>query len=195
MNIPNFTYLDCKIKIKNVRSHYCQELKKIRNSVFKDSSNLYKPSLLWFDALDSYLRDYVAHKPEPDHGILHIELPSFKNEVQEHPDEYSPPLLSPPSPATSASFERPPSSASNLHSASASVTSKRKRQAEYPCEDAQEHASASSGYKKSEFEIFGESVAAQLSSMPFVDALKLQLKIQELITRERLKTLNSGNEF
>nr|CAH7737366.1 unnamed protein product [Callosobruchus chinensis] len=193
MNIPNFTYLDCKIKIKNVRSHYCQELKKIRNSMYKDPTNIYKPSLLWFDALDSYLRDYVAHKPEPDHEMLHIELPPIKDEVQEEPGETSPPLLSPPSPATSASFERPPSSASIT---AASVKSKRKRPAGYPFEVTERNASnASSVYKKSEFDIFGESVAAQLSSMPFVDALRLQLKIQELITRERLISINSSKEF
>lgn len=40
---------------------------------------------------------------------------------------------------------------------------------------------------RSEFDIFGESVAAQLNNMPFKDALLLQGQIQELISQKRLK--------
>ncbi|CAH1986653.1 unnamed protein product [Acanthoscelides obtectus] len=179
LNIPNFSYIDCKEKIKNVRSHYCQELKKVKNSMRNNSSAVYKPTLAWFHDLDSYLRNYITQKPSVDE-MLHIHLPSFKDEVQEEePTISSPPVLSPPSPAISVSLDRPSSPESNVHSAATPVKSKRKRQVEhaegkcYRC-------------KKTEFDIFGESVAAQLSTMSFVDALQLQLKIQELITRERL---------
>lgn len=54
MNIPGFGTSECKIKIKNMRSHYCQELRKV-----KDGRGSYKPTLLWYDAVDSYLRDFV----------------------------------------------------------------------------------------------------------------------------------------
>ncbi|XP_046145931.1 uncharacterized protein LOC123989255, partial [Osmia bicornis bicornis] len=40
--------------------------------------------------------------------------------------------------------------------------------------------------KNTEFDIFGQSVAAQLNNMPLEDALQLQLEIQQLITRKRI---------
>lgn len=39
---------------------------------------------------------------------------------------------------------------------------------------------------KTEFDVFGSSVAAQLKTMPWENALELQLQIQQLITRYRL---------
>ncbi|KAK9501292.1 hypothetical protein O3M35_012033 [Rhynocoris fuscipes] len=46
--------------------------------------------------------------------------------------------------------------------------------------------------KKSEFDVFGESVAAQLNNMPFEKAIELQLEIQQLISRKRLVTYGSS---
>lgn len=58
MKIPNFTVNDCKNKIKNIRSHYCQELKKIKNSMKSGmgTQDIYKPTLPWFHILDGFLR-------------------------------------------------------------------------------------------------------------------------------------------
>lgn len=39
---------------------------------------------------------------------------------------------------------------------------------------------------QTEFDVFGKSVAAQLNSMPWENAVELQLQIQKLITRYRL---------
>lgn len=46
---------------------------------------------------------------------------------------------------------------------------------------------------ESEFEIFGRSIAAQLSQIPLADALELQLKIQTLVTQERLRLLKENS--
>lgn len=60
MNIAGFGVSECKIKIKNMRSHYCQELKKVRESMKSgDPENVYKPVLSWFETLDMFLRDFV----------------------------------------------------------------------------------------------------------------------------------------
>lgn len=48
-------------------------------------------------------------------------------------------------------------------------------------------SNASAALKKTEFDVFGESVAAQLNNMNFEDALELQLKIQKLMTEERIR--------
>lgn len=46
-------------------------------------------------------------------------------------------------------------------------------------------------FKHTEFDAFGWSVAAQLKSLPLIDALELQLQIQQLITEERLKRIRN----
>lgn len=43
-----------------------------------------------------------------------------------------------------------------------------------------------------EFDKFGESLAAQLKEMPLEDALQLQLQIQQLVTHYRLRLLRQG---
>ncbi|XP_046399472.1 uncharacterized protein LOC124165965 isoform X3 [Ischnura elegans] len=47
---------------------------------------------------------------------------------------------------------------------------------------------------ETEFEAFGRSVAAQLKNIPFHVALRLQLKIQTLITEERLKVMSGSRD-
>lgn len=66
MGISNFNVNDCKNKIKNMRSHYCQELKKIKSSRNSGSGSdeVYKPSLPWFKTLDGFLRGIVQQKTE-----------------------------------------------------------------------------------------------------------------------------------
>lgn len=59
MDISYFNVAECKIKIKNIRSHYCQELKKIRESKNEDQAYVYTPSLSWFQTVDSFLKDFV----------------------------------------------------------------------------------------------------------------------------------------
>lgn len=43
--------------------------------------------------------------------------------------------------------------------------------------------------RTAEFEAFAKSIVTQLSSMPYLDAIRLQLKIQMLVTEEKLKSL------
>lgn len=64
MKIPGFTKSDCKTKIKNIRSHYCQELKKIKASMKSGLArdDAYKPKLPWFEAIDDFLRPVVIQK-------------------------------------------------------------------------------------------------------------------------------------
>lgn len=61
MAIPEFGVADCKNKIKNLRSHYCQELKKIQESKNSGANpdDIYQPSVPWFGTVDRFLRRYV----------------------------------------------------------------------------------------------------------------------------------------
>ncbi|CAG9838945.1 unnamed protein product [Diabrotica balteata] len=45
------------------------------------------------------------------------------------------------------------------------------------------------GQQNDEFEAFGSSVAAQLRALPIIDALELQMELQQLITQKRIKLL------
>lgn len=46
-------------KFKNIRSSYCQELKKIHFSM-QQGLEVYKPKVVWFNIVDQFLKPYVA---------------------------------------------------------------------------------------------------------------------------------------
>lgn len=58
--IKGFTVNDLKIKIKTIRSTYCIELDKIEKSVGTEFP--YKPRVIWFDVLNSFIRDVTMKK-------------------------------------------------------------------------------------------------------------------------------------
>lgn len=57
MEIPNFFNVQCKGKIKNIRSAYCQDLKKIK--IAERGGYVYTPSCAWFKFVDEFLRAHV----------------------------------------------------------------------------------------------------------------------------------------
>jgi hypothetical protein len=67
MDLEGFGVSDVKYKIKNIRSSYCQELKKIQCSEANCSSpeDVYKPTVVWFNTLHSFLRSFVFQRERP----------------------------------------------------------------------------------------------------------------------------------
>lgn len=57
MDIPGFFNSQCKSKIKNIRSAYCQDLKKIK--IAMRGGYIYTPSCTWFSFVDNFLRPHV----------------------------------------------------------------------------------------------------------------------------------------
>lgn len=57
MNLPGFGVPEVKTKIKNLRSTYCQEKKKILNSKRSGAGNeaIYSPNIKWFWELDKMM--------------------------------------------------------------------------------------------------------------------------------------------
>lgn len=53
------TLKDVKIKLKNLRSSYSGELKKIRDSRLSGEKE-YAPKVFWFTKMDGFLRDVVV---------------------------------------------------------------------------------------------------------------------------------------
>jgi hypothetical protein len=67
MDLEGFGVSDVKYKIKNIRSSYCQELKKIQFSQASCSSpeDVYKPTVVWFGTLHSFLKNFVFQRERP----------------------------------------------------------------------------------------------------------------------------------
>ncbi|XP_022911357.1 uncharacterized protein [Onthophagus taurus] len=58
LNITGFGPAEVVHKFKNVRSSYCQELKRIHMSIQKNDEEIYKPKVVWFNVIDSFLKPY-----------------------------------------------------------------------------------------------------------------------------------------
>lgn len=63
MDMPGLTVLDVKNKIKNIRSTYCQELKKIQTAKMLGREP-YVPSVFWFKELDSFLHSNTTPRTD-----------------------------------------------------------------------------------------------------------------------------------
>ncbi|XP_071446762.1 uncharacterized protein [Hetaerina americana] len=207
MAIPDFRNLECKNKIKNVRSHYIQELKKIEKSRGHSPKGLptYEPKLTWFAPLDNFLRPHILALRKAGGGDGEEELPTAANDATtpwpdsppEDTDKMHPAVVNPlPANTTSNSnrfvfaegereTDRKPNQMMGLAGGAQEVIS-------HPGLDLiieSQTVNVTAGQKDSEFEAFGRSIAAQLKNMPFSVALQLQLKIQTLVTEERLTML------
>ncbi|KAJ8717066.1 hypothetical protein PYW08_005465 [Mythimna loreyi] len=68
LNIPNLNSKDIPNKIKNLRSSYYQEIKKVRRSV-RLGGSIYHPKVSWFPTVDSILkpfrheREFISKRP------------------------------------------------------------------------------------------------------------------------------------
>jgi hypothetical protein len=67
MGLEGFGVSDVKYKIKNIRSSYCQELKKIQFSEASCSSpeDVYRPTVVWFNTLHAFLKSFVFQRERP----------------------------------------------------------------------------------------------------------------------------------
>ncbi|XP_066995520.2 uncharacterized protein [Anabrus simplex] len=250
MAITGFGLLECKNKIKNLRSHYCQEIKKIYDSMRCGATgdSVYKPKLFWFPIVDGFLSKYVQSASHTSLGLRNQEVSSFEkdgkfanqdvvelyltsspqgknhiiqaskkdtvtqNHVHESDDDIDESSI--PQPFASVNLiehcepvkpEPPAKSSSTEESDSCIRTLKRKRKEsrrkhyELPSSSSlstdmtrlENMFNAVYGSDENEFDLFGRSLATQLKRMKFADALRLQLKIQTLVTEERLKHLPS----
>ncbi|XP_046399470.1 uncharacterized protein LOC124165965 isoform X1 [Ischnura elegans] len=235
MAMPEFRNADCRNKIKNVRSHYLQELKKIRRSslISKTGEPTYVPKLAWFAPLDRFLRPHVLTLAKAG-GFNHtnsavrkgssasreegtdtedsaaqdtIDSSGWQDESPSNdladtaPEERSEPRdplalnTTVPNyvyvnvdsddeedrkPKRMRTFEEPETPAP--------------RTTVQPPLPAVRNVNLTQDQMETEFEAFGRSVAAQLKNIPFHVALRLQLKIQTLITEERLKVMSGSRD-
>ncbi|PNF35081.1 hypothetical protein B7P43_G09473 [Cryptotermes secundus] len=189
MDLKGFGVPECKQKIKNIRSHYCQELTKIRSSKISGSGpdSVHEPTLVWFKTLDAFLRPFTAQAAQCKPGkfvkigvTTHNFLSANRREKQ---DGISPKNM------FYADSQRD-TLKDTLHQ-QCSVPKRPK------VEDIVGLISVEDGISKlqnllkledpSEFDLWARSVAVQLNKMDVQRALQLQLKLQAIITEERIK--------
>ncbi|XP_047535151.1 uncharacterized protein LOC125069673 [Vanessa atalanta] len=82
LNLKHFTFRHVIIKFKNLRNSYCQELKKIANSVAAGEEPVYRPRVFWFSKMDSFLRPHL--QPTRDSKLLFNYGVLVKSEPEEN---------------------------------------------------------------------------------------------------------------
>ncbi|XP_053617980.1 uncharacterized protein LOC128679626 [Plodia interpunctella] len=88
LNLVDVTVKELKNKIKNIRSSYSVELKKIR-AARKAGAHAYKPSVTWFEHADRFLRAIVTPS-SVDTSLLEIPASDDSDAVQDLSERKSP---------------------------------------------------------------------------------------------------------
>lgn len=190
MNIDGFGIREVAQKIKNIRSSYYQEIKKIANSKISGASDgdIYKPRVPWFSIVHSFLKK----NPEINEteSNLHSEVQSgttskrLKKTNSSDIDDTS---------AESSSNEKGTDEIFKVPSSYQASSSKKRRFQDrcippsYITEAIEKLDSIQSKFsKETEFDVWCRSLAKQLNNMETWRALDLQMKIQTLVSRERI---------
>ncbi|XP_028029431.1 uncharacterized protein LOC114242463 [Bombyx mandarina] len=93
LNLVDVTVKELKNKIKNIRSSYSVELKKIR-AARKAGAHAYRPSVTWFEHADRFLRAIVTPS-SVDNSLLEIPMSDDSDIVQDLSERKSPEKKSP----------------------------------------------------------------------------------------------------
>ncbi|KAH8371508.1 hypothetical protein KR093_007747 [Drosophila rubida] len=191
------TLVGVKIKIKNLRTVYHQELKKIY------SNPAYKPKISWFAPLHDFLAPYqdtpalVSSLPQKR---LRIKLPRIKT-IKQPPfdDEQESPVKLHPRPAaqvlkpkTGSSLPAPLPAPPSLPVVTIPPQASDATAPQIP--KFSENCSMLQSLGSNEFAFFGLSVGAQLSNMPLSNAMIMQSKIQYMLSVERRKIDGDASE-
>ncbi|XP_023950107.1 uncharacterized protein LOC112054522 [Bicyclus anynana] len=193
VKIKRFTSLDVIMKLSNLRNSYCQELKKIADSVSAGENPPYRPKVFWFKKMNSFLRphlnpqlqtgdllpDNVCVKKEPIEQELSVKL-SNPEDVFVEDSNYS-----------SESEGSEEDALLTKRSRNSSTVSKRP---ENPIEESQEDPNdlprmmkdisshiLKTNQKMDSFDSFGTYVASMMRSMPVQKAVEVQLRIVEML--------------
>ncbi|KAJ8710760.1 hypothetical protein PYW08_009275 [Mythimna loreyi] len=172
MNLPNIGEREIVVKIKNIRSTYCQEFKKIKESKLSGSGD-YVPSLKWFYILDPIMRKDDGLENTDDN----VGNTSFQN------DSYNGGTVS------QNNIEEPAENTLTEIEQPRTLKKRRLQELESLLTKVKEVCALNNAppLEEHEFDIFGRSVAAQLKMLPLEKALQAQHYIQSYLTELRLQ--------
>lgn len=193
MGIDGFGIREVAQKIKNVRSAYYQELKKINNSKQSGTSatDIYEPKAPWFKIVHSIL----AQNPKMNETVSNICSPPVQcdNTSEQLEDKCSCGLYD--QIEVNLSNEKESGQRFELPSISSQVAQSKKMRLQSRCASPSyigEAINNLDSIKKNlpletEFDIWCQSLAKQLNNMETLRALKLQMKIQNFVSEERIE--------
>ncbi|XP_055635056.1 uncharacterized protein LOC129774959 [Toxorhynchites rutilus septentrionalis] len=182
---------DVTRKIKNLRSTYNQELLKIQKA--KQSGEIYKPTLKWFDTMDWIMNIIHPNKKnatilEPHH--VSISWKEFYEETSDYNngnisnDTFEEQSMKPPKRLRiSSTSERKLLSGQSNVRAAGNELSEPKVSAPSPVEP------------EDECDVFGRHVALQLRQLPSIDRIEAIDEIHTIISAYRKKALRAGNVY
>ncbi|XP_055851610.1 uncharacterized protein LOC129915927 [Episyrphus balteatus] len=214
--------LEVKQKIKSFRDTYASERTKVRRSAMtaRHAYEVYKPKLRWYNLADSFLNNpegilrvncaLTVENPHARHAF------NTQNDVPPHESEAVYPNLQQAPPAYRMTNDNP---AAHQHQIPHIHAPEREPHHQHPTHLRQhlqpqrqipsrlmqrndsvyppERAETSniSQPQSGEFYHFGMNIAMQLSSLPLVQALNVQTKIQQLLCEERIAHEQSRYEI
>ncbi|XP_045785921.1 uncharacterized protein LOC123881249 [Maniola jurtina] len=187
MNVPGFGEKEIKLKIKNIRSTYSQELKKIKDSKKSGAGTdtVYIPSVKWFSLLDASLRNLTSTLTHSESNLasdsLHTDETTDTEQNSTVVDTFREPTPPPPPPLPPPP---PPQTKKRKIAQLSSMVRQLKEIAD----------TSNSTVEENEFEVFGKHVGLQLKSLPLLLALEAQEHIQIYINRIRRQHLQTASE-
>ncbi|XP_026756266.1 uncharacterized protein LOC113516099 [Galleria mellonella] len=196
--------IEVKMKIKNLRSTYVQELAKIKNRSCPDS--VYTPAMKWF-------AEWHKHFSVMGRSKYDVDIPV--NDEDETPDDTSQKIWVSTGEDNEEETSIDPFSAQNhddyvillksepkdeyqKHQSDLCDLNNKKKSRRSPSEDNSDRtyrgsldSNLDSHIREDEFDIYGKYIATQLRKMDLQKALKVQLEIQNIVSEARLSCLAS----
>ncbi|XP_028167359.1 uncharacterized protein LOC114357780 [Ostrinia furnacalis] len=172
---------ELRIKIKNLRSTYTQEVSKIRQRSSPDF--IYTPTIKWFAEWHSC---FSAIKKRMD---------SLEDEANEKKncnltDQKHNPLTSQSNDYLLFLKAEPQDFSLSMSQKIKKKRKSKKNSPNFPERSQRDNVDLCSSSKDDEFDIYGKYLAAQLRNMDFNKALRLQLEIQTIVSEARMTALS-----
>uniref|UniRef100_A0A2S2N9C2 MADF domain-containing protein n=1 Tax=Schizaphis graminum TaxID=13262 RepID=A0A2S2N9C2_SCHGA len=193
MGIDGFGIREVAQKIKNIRSAYYQELKKINNSKKSGASaiDIYQPKVPWFTIVHSFLKQNPEiNKTVSNRSSSQVQCDNTSKQLE---DEDSCGLND--QIEVNLSNEKESGQRFKLPPISSQAAQSKKRRFQNQCTSPsyiEEAINKSDSIQKNssletEFDIWCQSLAKQLNNMETLRALQLQMQIQIIVSKERIE--------
>lgn len=197
MNIPGFGEKQIRLKIKNIRSTYAQEIKKIKES--KDSGVeadlVYIPSLKWFSLMDERLQSVNTIQTRSASNLASNSTHDDDSDTE--PTKTAMYTLCDPQISATNNTDNHTHTEKNstLFEPKYTHPTKKKKisQLSSIVSQLKEITESATALEENEFDVFGKHVSIQLKSMPLILALEAQEHIQLYLNRFRRQQLQNAS--
>ncbi|RVE49879.1 hypothetical protein evm_005472 [Chilo suppressalis] len=190
------TVPEVKMKIKNLRTTYVQQVHKILQKSNPDC--IYEPSLVWFHEMDKCLKhipnNRCANAINTSQETAEVDSSCRIWVDQELADgnthEQNPDPLVPPTDTEHGHNNEHKSEKEKYFTLNHKKSNKRKKiKHKTPNPDCSSDSTPENVATEDEFDIYGKYIASQLRQMDLQKALRLQLAIQNLVSEARISDI------